>query len=1141
MTRPRLLGVLVLSLLLELERGPGWGHQQQPEPTPGLQQKEKQRDEELRQVNQLLRGGKRTEATALLEKLSRLEADLFAGQPAKRLPVLQTLADLLDGAESWKRAEEVRQEVLTLQEKRLGKEHWEATDARQALEHTQFQRDLTAEQRRQWHQVHQLSQQGLQNYQRGDLRGALPLLKQAQELARTLLGENHPFYAQHLNNLASLYQDLGDYPRAMPLAEQAGQLRKTHLGEAHPAYAQSLTELASLYQAMGDYDRALPLAEKACQLRKKLHGEEHLDYAATLNNLAFLCKVMGDYSRALPLYQQAHDLLKKLAGESHPAYSTSLNNLAVLHQAMGNYSQALPLAEQACEVSKKWLGENHPNHARNLNNLGLLYHELGDYPRALPLYEQARSLRQKVLGENHPAYATSLNNLAGLYKDMGNNARALALFEQAQALRQKLHGENHPDTILSLNNLASHYLTMGNLARGLPLAERARDLSKTQLGENHPAYATSLNNLAKFYLSQGDTARALTLAEQACSLCRKLYGENHPLYALCLNNVAASWNERDNPSRAQPLFEQSLQIQAGFLRSGFNLQSERERLALLQRQRSSLDNYLTFAATHRLPAEQVYSLVLDWKGLVSARRTAELALRHNPQLQDLFDRLHSASTRLSHLAFSSPAPNQLPAWKRQLDQLRQEKETLERQLADKTRSLPEWQSRRVLPEEVARALPANTALIDWLAYQSGREPQQNGQEGTKPELLAFVLCPGQPIQMVRFEEVPAIYRALASWRLAAQENQGPALAQAAAVLQRLLWQPLQKHLRSAKTLLLAPDGELARFPFAALPGSKPGSFLIEELTLGYLFSGKQLVELQEPNNQSPRASRGLLAVGGVDYGPLPPGKEGWQPLPRTGLEALRARQRFETAFAPERGTLLEGREASVAKLKEEAGKHYRVLHLATHGFFESPVRLVARMRGLRGGAGNWSPESPGQAVDVMELLPLLKNGLVLTGANQGGGVLSSEEVETLDLRGCELVTLSACATGLGELRGGEGVLGLQRSFHAAGARTVCCSLWDVNDAATSVLMEQFYANLWQRGLPPLEALRQAQLFVLKNRNEVVRQGGQLKADLLQRGVPAEVLAARGLGKEAGMLPREGQEAASPVAWWAAFVLSGAAR
>src|SRR5262249_13593553 len=161
--------------------------------------------------------------------------------------------------------------------------------------------------------------------------------------------------------------------------------------------------------------------------------------------------------------------------------------------------------------------------------------------------------------------------------------------------------------------------------------------------------------------------------------------------------------------------------------------------------------------------------------------------------------------------------------------------------------------------------------------------------------------------------------------------------------------------------------------------------------------------------------------------------------------------------------------------------------------------------------------------------------LGLAGANQAAdrGYLTAEEVAGLDLRGTELVVLSACATSLGKTVGGEGLLGLQRAFQAAGARTLVASLWSVDDAATSVLIEEFYAHLWQKQLSKLEALRQAQLTVLRHPERVEQRRRELREALLQRGVPEEVLAPRGIGKQAGDLPDGGRIGMrqSPPAWW----------
>jgi CHAT domain-containing protein len=420
-------------------------------------------------------------------------------------------------------------------------------------------------------------------------------------------------------------------------------------------------------------------------------------------------------------------------------------------------------------------------------------------------------------------------------------------------------------------------------------------------------------------------------------------------------------------------------------------------------------------------------------------------------------------------------------------------------------------------------------------------------------LLAFVLRRGCDPVCVPLGKTEDIEQAVLAWRAAVLSRQNPDAA--GAQLAKLVWQPLTKHLGGAKTVLLAPDGPLAFVPFAALPGSKPGTYLLEDVTLGYVTSGRHLLELAADAADRP-GSAGLLALGGLDYGPRPErlknvalakdtrGMERaadvnpnlflqatyWNPLPGTRFEAEGIIQSYRDNFPDGRAPLmLAGTEADADRLRRELTPtaetpRWRYLHLATHGYFQpsSPKRPGDRPDDLLGFVRE-------RTFRTAERNPLLMSGLVLAGANQtpDRGTLSAQEASTLDLRGAELVVLSACDTGLGKVADGEGVLGLQRAFQMAGARTVVASLWKVDDAATSLLMEELYANLWQKKLPKLEALRQAQLTVLKNPALVRKRAEELKKAGLRAPEDAEPL------------PKAGPaEARSHPALWAAFVSYG---
>ena len=403
-----------------------------------------------------------------------------------------------------------------------------------------------------------LNQTAFYLYDRGQYAEAEPLYKEAMEIHRTALGEEHPAYATSLNNLAVLYDAMGRHADAEPLYKQATEIRRTALGEEHPAYADSLNNLAMLYDAMGRHADAEPLYKQAMEIRRTALGEGHPAYADSLNNLAELYRAMGRHADAEPLYKQAMEIYRISLGERHPAYADSLNNLAELYRAMGRHADAEPLYKQATEIRRTALGEEHPAYADSLNNLAELYRAMGRHADAEPLYKQATEIRRTALGEEHPAYADSLNNLAELYRAMGRHADAEPLYKQAMEIYRISLGERHPAYADSLNNLAVLYRAMGRHADAEPLLLKAMEIRRTALGEEHPAYATSLNNLAVLYDAMGRHADAEPLYRQAVRILRAALGASHPTYRTVLTSYIANQQEGGLPLPDLELLEDFL-------------------------------------------------------------------------------------------------------------------------------------------------------------------------------------------------------------------------------------------------------------------------------------------------------------------------------------------------------------------------------------------------------------------------------------------------------------------------------------------------------------------------------------------------------------------------------------------------------
>ena len=939
----------------------------------------------------------------------------------------------------------------------------------------------------------------------GDYAAARPLLERALALQKEVLGERHPDTIRTMNNLATLLNARGQYAAARPLFERALELRKEVLGERHPETINSMNNLAELLQNEGDYAAARPLSERALELRKEVQGERHPDTLRSMNNLAALLKDQGDYAAARSLFERVLVVRKQVLGENHPDTINSMNNLALALIVQGDYAAARPLLERAVEVRKQALGERNPDTLISMGNLASLLEDQGDHTAARPLFERVLELRKQVLGERHPSTLTSMNNLAALFYHQGDYAAARPLYEHALELQKQVLGERHPSTLTSMTNLAALFSAQGDYAAARPLYERALELRKQTLGERHPETIASMNHLAVALEAQGDYPAARPLYERVLDLRNQVLAERHPETIPSMNELAVVLQAIDEPQAARRLVAQALDSTAPDLNSIFPSPTESEQLAFLKSTGFAFQLALSLSAGEVAQDETIYQILLAQKGLATQAAVARRRAAALPQMQAQRDQIAKLRKQLNRLTYSRVTPEQADEHARQLRALSDRLGGLESELA---RAVG-WQSQAPDPKQAAAALPEGAALVDWYRYTYFPGPQPGRRRPPREfRYVAFVVRPGQPVRRIELGPAGPIDEEIAALRARLHLASGT-LDDVAGRLARLAWKPLVPYLASAQTVLIAPDADMCFVPWGALPDlDKPATYLLRRFAFGVIGSVRELIALKNATNEPVRT--GLLAVGGVDYeaagkSPVRENKNApvlanrsrsvavdraaltFGQLPGTGEEARAVAALFDRSHPGSSAKILSGSEAAEPSVGAEmAGRRY--LHLATHGYFAAP-ELRNALAPVDNTVGPRSWEGMGRR-EVGGYYPGLLSGLVWAGASVpsrdpitglvdvGAGLMTAEEVSGLDLSGCELAVLSACETGLGRTAGGEGVLGLQRGFHHAGCRTVVASLWKVDDEATRVLMERFYTNLWQKKVPVLEALRQAQLSVL---------------------------------------------------------------
>jgi len=619
----------------------------------------------------------------------------------------------------------------------------------------------------------------------------------------------------------------------------------------------------------------------------------------------------------------------------------------------------------------------------------------------------------------------------------------------------------------------------------VPLYERALALEEKALST--PDVTLSLHQLANLYASQGLYARAEPLYERALALEEAALGKAAPLpVASLLNDFALLRLAEHRLAEALPLLTRALEVSEQHLRQEALDSSEEGLTQLLRSLRG--DEELLYSLLRAHPEDaRVRRLVLSAVLLRKGRSVAEIAdtsrtFYRSLGVEDraLFERLRGLRTQLARLSLDGRGSRTATDYQRRVKALTAQSEALEAGLARRSaplRVLSTLPAPGLMVDRVAAGLTEGSALVEFIAYIDTARVARPGPPSStaSPQLhyLALVLFPDGRTRALELGPAEAID--LAATRLRdALANRDAHFQDTAQTLYQLVFQPLLPLLGETRRLFLSPDGQLSLVPFAALHDGR--GFLIDCFSFTYLTSGRDLL----PRLQSSPPSRAVVVLADPAFsaplaGPSSRVSTSAVATRSTGLEHLFSKRRSdvaEGAWAPLPGTRQEaeaiqrlvpqaqlflGTEASKERLTHLSAPG--VLHLATHGFFleDASAPQGSRAVGHFGALGDdpFTPDLPD---------PLLRSGLVLTGASTpkpspGSTLVTALELAGLDLWGTELVVLSACDTGRGDVQLGQGVYGLRRAFVVAGAETVVMSLWKVNDETTRELMEAYYRNL----------------------------------------------------------------------------------
>ena len=932
---------------------------------------------------------------------------------------------------------------------------------------------------------------------------------------------------------------------------------------------------------------ALSATPAAAQQEKK-----DADTIIIMMGRAYILNGRGKHAEAIALAKDAVELTEKTLGPDHPEVARNLDTLARWYQNFADYANAESLASRALAIREKALGPEHPDVAQTLDTLGSLYFAKGNYAKAESLYRRALVIQEKTLGPEDRAIGLTLQGLANVYRSTGNDEEADRLMRRAEPIRdkeearmrkelgtertepnkdvslnvraQKLRqeiaekekkmGPEHPYLVTALAYLAVLYQLMHDYAKVEEPLRRMLAIQEKALGLDHPDVAQSLQQLARlFSFDMGDYAKAEPLYRRALGIREKALGPDHPDVAQSLNDLAGLEAAQKEYGAAFGSYKKGLAIEERHIQNVFTFLLEEPKLKFIESISWTNQAFLSLIHQH-LSAEREavrdgLELVLRRKGVVfDAQSRAREALqgRLSEAARKDWDQLSSLRSELARLLLNKlnkPATMTTDAYKDKLASLQRQIEETEKRLAGESALVAkELKQRTITVEAVAKDLPKNAALVEFVKIRDFDFPR--GKWAPSWRYLAFVLTGAGDVTLVDLGEANAlenqVQRVLQDIKVSmqsrnikilkkpdgAQPNQPS--TQSLKTFYAQMWAPLQQALGSADKVVVSPDGLLSLVPFAALLDGD-GRALVENYRLAYVSNGRELIGSAGAPIQP---DSDLLLVANPAFGKRVQGIV-------TAAASVRSRD-FRGVFDPLPGTEREAKEIPPL-VSDRGGKRNvlvesdategsvksahspRILHLATHGFFlqdkefdpcgETRGLTVIKKEALEGiplcekSRGVTMVKTENTPPPKRYENPLVRSGLAFAGANHASeitegddGILTALEITGMDLYGTELVVLSACDTGVGEVKTGEGVFGLRRAFALAGAKNLMMSLWPVSDDVTATQMKAFYKNL--QTLPPAEALRQAQLETIKElkaKNNGVAPPGLWAPFILQGG------------------------------------------
>ncbi|MFN9330910.1 MAG: CHAT domain-containing protein [Cyclobacteriaceae bacterium] len=859
--------------------------------------------------------------------------------------------------------------------------------------------------------------------------------------------------------------------------EQKGEGLARAFYTMKPYAEKTLHEIArdTLEFALGFYKiRAFKLAEESLIIARDFMEQNGLtndiSYIRCISNLALNALMNGNILEADQFITYALDESRNTLTETSVAYAANLNSRAKLSQAVGKYNEAEKEFDDALVLVKKFFGESSMQYAIVLNNKAMLYQTMGRYNEAIPLLKDANALAEAALKKNLKGKKSFenrkfLSNLAVVQFMAGNYPEAEKIFLEIKAIFENRGQKNNAEYANLLNQLGLFYIAISKFDQVEALLKKSAEVYKKANGEESPSFAKVQNDLGNFYRMMQRFAEAEPLLKKSVDIRLRLLGDTHPDYIKSVENLAILYWKKGDLAQADPLFSKAMTQSLDFVNRYFPPMSEAEKTRYWDVLSPRFQRYYNYAieasATNPAVLQAMFNYQIATKALLlnstNKIKKTILASKDNQLIRDYLDWVTQKEALARYYSLSK---EELRKQSIDLPALERAANNLERSLSQRSTDFSQaFTANTVTYKELVAQLTDTEALVEIIRVRTF-----DRDFTTDSRYVALVLTKGSEPKLALMENgLQLDTRNAKFYKNMIQQKSDDEVSY------DQYWVKIDALLTGKKILFVAPDGVYNQLNVNTL--KKPGGdYVLNRYDVVVMGNPKDILSLKQRKTVATRKDAFLL--GFPDYG------GNAVPLPGTKVELETINKILKAGgYQPSLSLQLEATEKKLKTVKAPT-----LMHIATHGYFlaDAEVRDGSAM---------------GIDAENAKNNPLLRSGLLMANppaegqqnsnvdlSSNDNGVLTAYEAMNLDLEGTDLIVLSACETALGDVKAGEGVYGLQRAFLVAGANALIMSLWQVDDAATQLLMTNFYTN-WTKTGNKAKAFKQAQLQLMTKYKE----------------------------------------------------------